>query len=213
MKQILSLTTIIVFFAFLISGCKEDTELSTQKDVGFFEYQYKYTIDVNGTSTTKTGLKRINITHAAFVADQTKTIPDSLASRFSQRELFLFTDDAEYSNTTQPVGASFVQASLVDTVLNATQLGSFAYRTSTMTDFAKLKVAACLALKVKVNKLNTNSDSDDTSFELVVTGQDATNLNVSALSNGSYEINSYGKITSSTDYRLYYKGKITEEAN
>lgn len=212
MKKILSVITTLAFFALLITGCEEETGLSSTQDVGYFEYQYKYTIDVNGTPTAKTGLKRIMITHAAFAVYQTKTLPDSL-SKFNQQELFLYTDGANYKNSVQPVGSSFIQATLTDTIVAAEKLGSFTHRISTLNDFAKLKVAACLALKCKVNKLNSNADSDDSSFELVVTGQDATNLYVTALSDDYYEVNAYGRINTSTDYKLYYKGKIPKEAN
>jgi len=212
MKQIIIYTTIIVLFTCLISACDKETGLTSTESKGYFEYQYKYTVDVNGKSTIKTGLKRIIITHAVFAPHQNKTLPDSL-SKFNQMELFLYTSGADYANSTQPIGASFIQASLADTIPNPEKLSSFSYRISKFNDFAKLKVSACLSLKSKINKLNGNNDNDDSSYELVASGQNATYVYVTALDNGLYEVNAYGKINTTTDYRLYYKGQVTKKSN
>lgn len=211
MKQIIIYSTIIVLFACLISACEKETVLTSTESVGFFEYQY-FKLDADGKITTNKGLKRVNITHAVFAPHQNKTLPDSL-SQFNQLELFLYSADADYTKSSQPIGASFIQASLVDKIPNPEKLSTTSYRISTFDDFAKLKVSACLSLKSKINKLNENNDSDVSNYELVASGQNAANVYVVALDNGLYEVNAYGKINAATDYRLYYRGKITKESN
>lgn len=212
MKQIKLYISLVILFAFLFAGCNKETDSTPNESKGWIEYQYNYSLTVNGVATAKKGLKRVMITHAVFAPHQSKSLPDSL-SKFNQLELFLYTDGADYANSTQPIGATYIQASLIDTVPNPEKLSLIEYRISTFNDFAKLKVPACLSLKSKINKLNGNSDSDNSSYELVFSGQNATNINVTALGDSFCEVNAFGIIDSKTNYRIYYKGPVSKGAN
>jgi hypothetical protein len=220
-KYRLGLFSIMGVFVFLgiFTACEDDMYPSDVRN-GYIEYQFNDTLkfngvvqkNVNGTPKFTTGLKRVQLTHAAFATHQKSSLPDSL-SRFRQIEILFFSDDASYGQSSYPKGSSVCQLSLIDTnAYSADSIRSKQYTTRTIEKFSTLTPAqkgpSCLNFLMLIDKKDTQQN-EPASFNTVMTGQDGVNiLVVSMREDNIYEVVSGTAKFGAFSYRFYYRGVI-----
>lgn len=229
MKQI-KFNLLIILSLLSVSGlflsCKNDEVIPETTNKGFLEYQYSYQVMVNGTLTTKQAYKRVNITDAVFklyeLNDLPDTLvaklsyPDSIAKRFRKVELFLYTQDCNTDSLlkplSQPLGASVVQLSLVDTLAldaNTERVLEYGYLINSFITLKSNKKPICLNFTANMN-LVTDTTTNSLKYEYAITGQSAKRVNIFLFANGQYQIMANG-ISNSKIYNLFYIGNIRKE--
>ena len=216
--RLLSIIGVFVFSG-VFTACEDDIYPSDVRN-GYIEYQFNDTLKFNGvvqknadgTPKFTTGLKRVQLTHAAFATHQTSSLPDSL-SRFRKIELFFYSDDANYGQSSYPKGSAVCHITLIDSVaFSADSIRSKRYTIKTLEKFMTLppaqKEQSCLNFKMLIDKKDSQQN-DPSSFNLVMTGQDGSFFSVVNMrTNNIYEVVSSTAKFGAFSYRFYYRGVI-----
>lgn len=216
----------VVFFS-----CKTDDQLTNVSNaIGYVEYQYDYTVLVSGNPVKKQAYKRVNLTDAFFKLYDVNTLPDSIisilelpdsvAAKFRQVELFFVSDDCVIDSVmnplSQPLGTSVVHVTLVDTLALALDeqknlVQPYDYFNYSFTSIKSNKAPQCLDIKVNMN-LTYDTIAHANQSEFSFNGQKSKKFTLLKIKNDQYQIISNG-MANNKFYNLYYVGPIRKESD
>lgn len=229
-----------VVIASCFVSCKTDEVTPEVTGRGYLEYQYDYVIG----GVTKQAYYRVNISDVGFAlydstayympdtlkAKYPTIYPDSIAKKFRIIELFLYSKECNVDSLlkplSQPMGASLVQITLVDTLAmdkTPKRLLDFAYKINPITTMNGVTTRKPTALSVMANMgmfLDTVPTPDVMRYKYKFPAQLTKTLNVFSIGNGTFQISTNGLSASvpvsgagNKIYNLYYTGPVRQLKN
>lgn len=190
----------------------DNTEISSS---GYLEYQYDYKVVTNGVESTRQGYKRVNITDVAFATYDANTLDSVYIKKgFRKVELYMYSKECNPDSLNQPLGASFAQASLIDSLgldSNPNRVLDFPYPISSLASLATTNRPLCSALSVNMNMM-TDTVTHTNKYEYSYVGQVGKKLNIFYFGGDKYQIIANGSANSKI-YTIYYFGTIRRKKN
>lgn len=199
----------------LVSSCDKNIAYEEISSSGYLEYQYDYSVIVNGTSTIKQGYKRVNIADVAFALYDANTLDSTfIKSGFRKMELYLFSKECNADSINQPIGSSFTQISLIDSLglnPNPNRVLEYSFPISSLSSLPTTNKPLCSALSVNMN-MRIDTLTKIQGYEFSFTGQVGKKINIFNFGKGHYEIIANG-FANSKIYTVYYYGTIRQMKN
>lgn len=215
-KAIYSIFSILLISLLLIA-CNDDTTDTETKNAGFLDYQYDYVLVKDTVSTAKQSYRRVNLSNAAFALYAANTLPDSLTEKgLRKMELFLYSDNYNLDKTAsdQPLGASMVQITLVDSLAfdsNSNRVLPYSYTIQNEAYLLPRKKPVCLGLSVNMD-LMVDTATQQLDYRYKFVGEPTRTVRVMSLGNDLYQIIATG-LANTKIYNLYYYGKIKKHSD
>ena len=204
----------ILAFLFLTIGlwsCETNPVIQDITSSGYLEYQYEYKL--NGVSSL--AYKRVLISDAAYALYDANTLDSSFIKKgFRKLELYLYSKECNPDSVNQPLGASYAQITLVDSLglnSNPNRVLDFTYPISTLASLGTTNRPLCSALTVNMNMM-TDTLTHTNRYEYSFSGQSGKKLNILSIGNDHFQIMGNG-LANSKIYTLYYYGNIGRKKN
>jgi len=209
MKQLFfSLNIVLTLLA--MSSCTEETVYQRSPSTGYLEYQYDYKIKVNGVETTKQAYTRSNISDVAYALYEKNTLDTVYIKKgFRRVELYLYSKECNADSVNQPLGASYAQISLIDSLgldSNPDRVLNYGYTIGPETNLGTTNKPICTAVNAKL-QLATDTVTHLPAYKYSFSGQAGKKVTILSLGNDMYQIMAYG-VSNSKIYSIYYYGTI-----
>lgn len=192
-------------------SCETNSGIQEISSSGYIEYQYDYTL--NGLS--KQGYKRVLIADAAYALYDANTLDSSFIKKgFRKLELYLYSKECNPDSVNQPLGASYAQITLIDSLglnSNPNRVLDFAYPISTLAGLGTTNRPLCSAFTVNMNMM-TDTLTHSNRYEYSFSGQSGKKINILLTGNDRFQIIGNG-LANSKIYTLYYFGTIRRKKN
>ena len=205
----------LVFVMIGFSQCtKSDTSGSSSPNTGFVEYQYMDTILTNGKTNIVPVFRVFNLSQAYYMVDTTVKLANSLDTLFRPVRLFIYSSGGVFGDSIQPIGSSYVQLSLIDSLKKTYSptigLTPYTYAQSDLLTFNNVTIRKPIWLSVQGN-MNLQRDSTG-SLNYVntfsgLTTKINTYLNVIYAGNNTFQIIMNGTYNG-LSFNIYYTGTL-----
>ncbi len=202
LKRFLFLTTIFLFLS-----CTKNQNIGiTISNNGFIEYQYSDTLP---SGKVIKPYKRVNIASVYFTDDTTIKLPDSLSGVYRTKKLILLSSLSNIGMETQPMGSSFVQLVIIDSIKNNYNISvspfNYLYQSS-LQSFSRLNPKRPVLMSFTIN-LNLQPNGNGFKYENSFEGQITRPVLINYFDSDIYQINAHG-IVNNNIYNLCYTGTI-----
>lgn len=209
MKQLIfSLNIVLALLA--MTSCTEEAAYPTTPSTGYLECQYDYKIKVNGVETTKQAYTRSLITDVAYALYENNTLDSVYIKKgFRRVELYLYSKECNPDSVNQPLGASYAQISLIDSLgmdSKPDRVLNYGYTINPETYLATANKPMCTAVSAKM-QLAIDTVTNLPAYKYSFGGQVGKRVTILSLGNDMYQIIAYG-VSNSKIYTIYYYGKI-----
>lgn len=193
-----------------MTSCTEEAAYPTTPSTGYLECQYDYKIKVNGVETTKQAYTRSNITDVAYALYENNTLDSVYIKKgFRRVELYLYSKECNPDSVNQPLGASYAQISLIDSLgldSKPDRVLNYGYTIGPETNLATTNKSMCTAINAKM-QLVTDTITNLPVYKYSFSGQATKKITILSLGNDMYQIMAYG-VSNSKIYTIYYYGTI-----
>lgn len=212
-KAIYSIFSILLI-SFLLFACNNDIIETDSKDAGFVDYQYDYILVKDSVSTSKQGYKRANLSKAAYAFYAANSFPDSLQEKGLRKvELYLYSENFSLDKpiSDQPIGASMVQITLVDSLAfdsTPNRILPISYSIQNENFLLVRKKPVCLNISVNMDMFE-DTITNQLDYRYKFAGEQTRIVRIMSLGNDLFQIISTG-LADAKVYNLYYFGKITK---
>ena len=204
----------ILSFLTLVTGlwsCETTTDVQNFTSAGYLEYQYKYKLKTDSVFA----YKRVNINNVAFAIYDFNSLDSTYIKKgFRKVELYLYSKECNPDSVNQPIGASYIQVSLIDSLgMNASpnRVLDFAYPISTLASLGTTNRPLCTTISANMNMM-TDTLIHLNRYEYSFVGQSGKKINIFYLGYNHYQIIANG-VANSKIYTLYYYGTIRQKKN
>lgn len=207
-KLIFNIITVCALF--VLTSCTEEAAYPTTPSIGYLECQYDYKIKVNGVETTKQAYTRSIITDVAYALYENNTLDSVYIKKgFRRVELYLYSKECNPDSVNQPLGASYAQISLIDSLgldPKPDRVLNYAYTIGPETNLGTSNKPMCSAISAKI-QLVTDTLTNLPAYKYNFSGQVGKKVTILSLGNEMYQIMAYG-VSNTKIYNIYYYGKI-----
>lgn len=203
---------ILGFLLLIISmlSCETTPVNTDTPSTGYIEYQYDYKLKVNGVETSKLGYERASISDVAYAPYENNTLDSVYIKKgFRRVELYLYSKECHPDSVNQPLGASYAQISLIDSLgldSKPDRVLNYAYTLAAETTLATTNKPLCTAINAKMI-MRTDTLTQTLAYKYSISGQVGKKVTILSLGNDYYQIIAYG-VSNSKVYTIYYYGKI-----
>ncbi len=209
MKQLFFSLNIVLALLIMVS-CTDEVANQTSPSKGYLEYQYDYKVKVNGVETTKLSYERANISDVAYSLYENNTLDSVYIKKgFRKVELYLYSKECNPDSVNQPLGASYTQISLIDSIgldSNPDRVLNYGYTIGSEANLGTTNKPMCSAINAKMS-MRMDTLTQSLAYKYSFSGQVGKRVTILSLGNEMYQIIAYG-VSNSKVYTIYYYGKI-----
>lgn len=204
----------LLSIAILFHSCQNEPVSQQLEPAGYIDYQYNYKITENNVEVTRQGYKRFRIAEVAYAFYEQNNLDTSFVKNgFRKVELYFYSKECNTDSINQPLGASWTQVSLIDTIgtnQNTDRVLPYAYQIENISRLEFMNKPFCTGIVANLN-FHTDNLTNTNKYEYSFNGQVGRKFNVVKIGN-MYQITGYG-MWNSKNYTIYYLGNIRRKTD